>query len=668
MANFYHEDIVDIELSAGSLHRSFCSRAIGSGDKNANRFGVRLFRDGVPVTLLGSSCQGFFRNSQGENIALTSHGTISGNVAYITLPQACYNYDGNFTLAIKIVNAGDGVTGTMRIVDGVVDNTNTGSAVAPTSTVPTYQEIIAQYDAMVAATEDAEDATEAAETIADTMEGRIAGCEDDIARITGKDRKRLNLRIGRYYSTGYSWTVTNMCVADGFLEAGTYDLPKPPEGYYYCIVYYNTDSSGDIYYAWGSSRRIGVYLTKDSKINFMRTDQADMTDTDLEYLEANYEPRRYWDCGVARDYVPGVDPNVLKSIYIPDVTGWTLERVSVTEHSFRIGINMPGADAPIINGDGNADGVNSIGTTYSDAVQRLIDPSDGSTIGYYILHYPGTNYTITGGHYAPNEAFTSNLSLNPAIDDYMCREGNLVLLGDSIFGYQYENRLQNMLSVISDKKVYNGGFGGCTMAVRSGSNYNPFCFARLADCIAAGDFSAVWTGIGNLPSSASSIKTAYTYRYADLCDVDWSKPTTIFVDFVNNDLTAAIPIGDAWSDGDTTWDDETFLGAMTYGISKILTAYPHIRIVFMTNKWRYLDDKPPYEYENASGLKAEDYSDAMKTNAERIGISVYDFLKFGGSNAFNKDYMMISGASHFTPAGHKVFADLLNRLDHAPIM
>ena len=142
----YHEDIADIELESGNVHRSFLKHSIGSGDAAANRFGVRLFRGGVAESAGSVSCQGFFRNSQGENIALTSHGTVSGNVAYVTLPQACYNYDGPFTLSIKLV--GGGVTGTMRIIDGVVDNTNTGSAVAPTGSVPTYQEILAVYAEM----------------------------------------------------------------------------------------------------------------------------------------------------------------------------------------------------------------------------------------------------------------------------------------------------------------------------------------------------------------------------------------------------------------------------------------------------------------------------------------------------------------------------------------
>ena len=111
----YHEDIVDINLESGNVHRSFAKHSIGAADNLANRFGVRVFREGEAVDLTGCSCFGYFRNSNGENIALTSNGTVSGNVAYVTLPQACYNYEGQFTLAIKLI--GGGATGTMRIVE-----------------------------------------------------------------------------------------------------------------------------------------------------------------------------------------------------------------------------------------------------------------------------------------------------------------------------------------------------------------------------------------------------------------------------------------------------------------------------------------------------------------------------------------------------------------------
>ena len=157
MDNITKIDLVDIELNSGSLHRSWLNHSIGNADAKANAFGVRVFRNGEPVSLTGGSVQGYFRDSQGNNIALTSQGTIDGNVAYVTLPQACYNYDGQFTLAIKLINSSEGITGTMRIVDGMVNNTNTGSAVAPTGTVPTYQEVLSVYENMVECLEDFDD-------------------------------------------------------------------------------------------------------------------------------------------------------------------------------------------------------------------------------------------------------------------------------------------------------------------------------------------------------------------------------------------------------------------------------------------------------------------------------------------------------------------------------
>ena len=143
----YKEDIVDIDLAKEQIIRSFVNHSIGMGDKKADHFGVRVFRNGEAVDLENVAVEGFFRSPNGENIAITSGNHVNQNVAYVVLPQACYNYEGKFTLAIKLV--GSSVTGTMRIVDGVVDNTNTGAAVAPTSDIPTYQEILALYEEML---------------------------------------------------------------------------------------------------------------------------------------------------------------------------------------------------------------------------------------------------------------------------------------------------------------------------------------------------------------------------------------------------------------------------------------------------------------------------------------------------------------------------------------
>lgn len=151
--SFMKENIVDIELTGGNIHRSFLNHSIGRNDDDADWFGVRVFRNGEPVLLEGSSVQGFFKQPGRDPIAITSGNNISGNLAEVLLPQACYNYEGQFTLAIKLISTSEGVTGTMRIVDGVVDNTNVNGAVAPTGAIPTYQEILAVYEQMAAAKE-----------------------------------------------------------------------------------------------------------------------------------------------------------------------------------------------------------------------------------------------------------------------------------------------------------------------------------------------------------------------------------------------------------------------------------------------------------------------------------------------------------------------------------
>ena len=271
----YHEDIVNIELQAGTIHRSFLMHSIGSADSAANRFGVRVFRSGEPVDLTGCSCQGYFRDSHGNNIALTSAGTVSGNVAYVTLPQACYNYPGQFCLAIKLI--GGGITGTVRIVDGMVDNTHTGGAVAPTETVPTYQEILATYGDMVDIVEDYEEVvanqdaqisdlkstinplltTAPTEYLTEWTQGTISSSgsnQSSTTRCRSTGYKRFNYiknnRLNIIAKTGYkfSYRVFSSESASAFVATsdwitGSFSLTVNPNYYYRFVIAYTGDTS-----------------------------------------------------------------------------------------------------------------------------------------------------------------------------------------------------------------------------------------------------------------------------------------------------------------------------------------------------------------------------------------------------------------------------------------
>lgn len=146
----YKRDIIDIELENGNIYRSFMHHAIGEGDINGNRFGVRVFRNGEAVSLSGCIVTGYFIRADEQTIICP--GETDGNIAYVPLLQSCYTKEGNFTLAIKIT--GGGVTGTMRIVDGTVVNTTTDAVLDPTGDVP-------DIDELMAVIERAEDAAEA---------------------------------------------------------------------------------------------------------------------------------------------------------------------------------------------------------------------------------------------------------------------------------------------------------------------------------------------------------------------------------------------------------------------------------------------------------------------------------------------------------------------------
>jgi len=134
----YKEDIAIVELNNGTIYRTFMNNAIGAADNMANRFGVKVFRNGEPENI-GGTCFGLFIRQDGTTV-LIENGTVNGNVAYVTLPAACYAIEGQFSLAIKC--QGGGVTGTLRIVDGIVNRTSTETAVDPGTVIPSIEAII----------------------------------------------------------------------------------------------------------------------------------------------------------------------------------------------------------------------------------------------------------------------------------------------------------------------------------------------------------------------------------------------------------------------------------------------------------------------------------------------------------------------------------------------
>lgn len=262
MIQNYKRDIVDIDLDTGTVFRSFLNRTIGMGDDEADRFGVRTYRNGQPASLVGAQCLGFFRDPMGNNIVLNGFIGSSGNVAYVVLGQECYQYEGPFTLAIKVI--GDNHTATLRIVDGVVSNTNTENPVAPLGSVPTYQEVLATYQDMLDALDELGDQTE----------------HELTSRFEFTANRRINALNGDYQSDGDLFQY--MKATQGYANISGYDFLRitmmtHPGGNRAGLAFYSAESESSFISGVESPDMVGVdsYVSFPVEIpagaNFIRT-------------------------------------------------------------------------------------------------------------------------------------------------------------------------------------------------------------------------------------------------------------------------------------------------------------------------------------------------------------------------------------------------------------
>ena len=275
MAN-YHEDIINIELESGTIHRSFLHHAIGAGDKRANRFGVKLFRNGVPENVNGS-CFGLFIRADGQTVTI-ENGTVSGNVAYVTLPEACYVVEGQFCLTIKATTEND--TTTLRIIDGVVDRTSTSVLVDPGTVIPSIEDLIAAINAAVESIPpDYSALSDHVDEIDDRVDATFAGGYADCIEVgTGTNFNNI--------TTPGSYVVMTNTIA-----ASCSNIPVQENGRLYVFSSVGTTPFIQIYITAHAQMFIRRISTYDATTNTPWFDQSGIETVDLTtYTDANNFP------------------------------------------------------------------------------------------------------------------------------------------------------------------------------------------------------------------------------------------------------------------------------------------------------------------------------------------------------------------------------------------
>lgn len=272
-------------------------------------------------------------------------------------------------------------------------------------------------------------------------------------------------------------------------------------------------------------------------------------------------------------------------------------------------------------------------------------------------------------------------------------DGKTILcLGDSItegiakVAEAYPYYLQQLLG----GNVINCGVGGTRCTARTtitptttSGAYAAFDFVNLAQAIANNDYTTL-IACGEYLKNNAGVDTPLAVANR-LAQIDWSKIDFIVVAYGVNDWINGVLLGDI-TDGNEDelvpkYSDTEFCGAWNKGLHYILSAYPHIKVVLMTNPVGYRTDDPysssfraarwGSNYKKGNGATLEGYANATIEVARYNTLPVFDFYHNCGWNRdnFAKYYLQSDGvtvntihpASGYDYMAHKLASWILSQ-------
>lgn len=231
-----------------------------------------------------------------------------------------------------------------------------------------------------------------------------------------------------------------------------------------------------------------------------------------------------------------------------------------------------------------------------------------------------------------------------------CDGLTVVCLGDSVTGnYTAPTDYPYYMAKKTGLKAINGGFGGTRMSLHTDAARQYFSFCSLADSIAADDFSAQYTAAHEI-----GIYNVYEHIH-NLESVDWSKVDYLVVFYGTNDFTAQVPI-DNQSDPD---DTSTYIGAFRYGVEKILTEYPNVRILAVTPMYRYFPDQSTdSDSQQYGGKYLYEFGNALIEACKEYKTPSLDMYYLSGVNAITREYYL-EDDTHPSVAGRKNIGSII---------
>lgn len=156
--------VYKLDLAAGTSVVNLTTPLV-EGDDRAQTFTLELTDKGAPANLNGYSVTAYFgrgKTVEAEADTIPVPGTVSGNVAMITLTESCYSRSCYFSMPVRLSNGATGQKRTYLIVRGTVVKSVDGKIIDPDGSVPSLDDLFAQIAVMERSRQAAEEATEEA--------------------------------------------------------------------------------------------------------------------------------------------------------------------------------------------------------------------------------------------------------------------------------------------------------------------------------------------------------------------------------------------------------------------------------------------------------------------------------------------------------------------------
>ncbi|PZX07894.1 lysophospholipase L1-like esterase [Psychrobacillus insolitus] len=203
---------------------------------------------------------------------------------------------------------------------------------------------------------------------------------------------------------------------------------------------------------------------------------------------------------------------------------------------------------------------------------------DGLLNSITTVNIPSSSTMIAVNGQAPDE----NGDISIVIPKSQIDGKTVVSFGDSIFGnYSPPVDISTFISENTGSIAKNVGFGGCRMSSHH-THWDAFCMYRLADAITSKDFSlqnqAIISGSGESVPLGNRLPTYFPTRLETLKGIDFNKTEIITIAYGQNDYTAIKLLDNT----ENPYDIHTYKGALRYSLEKILTTYPHIKIMVLS--------------------------------------------------------------------------------------